>query len=94
MRTTILVLTCLLLTASLTIINAQPPQAQVQLNCLEESIALDAYPGAENNTILVHCQIGNPTSGEEKVEFNGSWDKLCKLNLLMGMNSLFLLAER
>jgi len=84
MRTTILVLTCLLLTASLTIINAQPPQAQVQLNCLEESIALDAYPGAENNTILVHCQIGNPTSGEEKVEFNGSWGQIMQVEFVDG----------
>lgn len=84
MRTTILVLTSLLLMAGLTTINAQQPSAQVQLDCVEENIALDAYPGAENNTLLVHCVIVNPASGEEKVEFNGSWGQIMQVEFVDG----------
>lgn len=84
MRTTTLVLACFLFSVSLTTINAQQPSAQVQLECVEESIALDAYPGAESNTILVHCLIANPTSGEEKVEFNGSWGQIMQIDFVDG----------
>lgn len=84
MRTTTLVLACFLFSVSLTTINAQQPSAQVQLDCVEESIALDAYPGAESNTILVHCLIANPTSGEEKVEFNGSWGQIMQIDFVDG----------
>jgi hypothetical protein len=84
MRATTLFLACFLFSVSLTTINAQQPTAQVQLDCVEESIALDAYPGAESNTILVHCLIANPTSGEEKVEFNGSWGQIMQIDFVDG----------
>ena len=83
MRTTIVIMVCALISISLTSVNAQIPTAQVNLDC-DDTISMDSSPGSESSTVLVSCTMSNPTSAEEKVEFNGTGDEELTLDFVDG----------
>lgn len=83
MRTTIVIMIRALISISLTSVNAQIPTAQVNLDC-DDAISMDSSPGSESSTVLVSCTMSNPTSAEEKVEFNGTGDEELTLDFVDG----------
>ena len=84
MRVLTFVIACLMVTTLFSSTNAQTPTAQVDITCTPEEVFLDAFPNSPNNTTIVNCILANPTSFEEKVEFNGSGDNVFEINLIDG----------
>lgn len=78
------VIACLMITTLLSSTNAQMQSAQVDISCTPEEIFLDSFPDSLNNTTIVNCMLSNPTSYEEKVEFNGSGDNVFGIDLIDG----------
>lgn len=84
MRVLTFVIACLMVATLLSSTNAQMPSAQVDITCTPEEVFLDSFPNSPNNTTVVNCILTNPTSSEEKVEFNGTSDDVFEINLIDG----------
>lgn len=84
MRALTFVIACLMITTLLSSTNAQVQSAHVDISCTPEEIFLDSFPDSLNNTTIVNCILSNPTSYEEKVEFNGSGDDVFEIDLIDG----------
>ena len=84
MRVLTFVIACLLVTTLLSSTNGQIPTAQVDITCTPEEVFLDSFPNSLNNTTVVNCILTNPTSSEEKVEFNASGDDVFEFHLIDG----------